>query len=470
MKQSFNRRDFIAAAATAAAAPLCAISSAQAHTSKIPSLECDVLVVGAGPAGVPAAIAAARQGAKVILLEEDIVPGGAPVDMGVSLLCGGPRRGIYREMAERLNVTSDFSGKPVEQFDAGAKGGRNYWYLPSAFAQVLLGMLKREPNIRFLGGARAIAATVEEGSRNRVTGVAFDCGGGQARTVRAKVTIDSTGTGLIAALAGCETMYGREARSKFNEPFGPDTADSVVQRCTWMYVSQRLRPDAALPLNKIRGGGMVEHNLDHWVGVKWQGKSDDYAGRNAGIYLHWGANLLCDDTRDPVAIGQASQKAMEFMAPDLAALREAGFVVHLSPKLGVRECRRVVGDYLLTVNDLKSGKLPADVIAVTDGGLDIHQTPPLTEEQVRMPRAGIPYRSLIPRGAEGLLVACKSFSCTHYALGGCRVQPVMAGIGSAAGVAAALASAKNTGVRNISLAELQKQLRQMGALEQEEHA
>ena len=71
------------------------------------TIQTDVLVVGAGSSGIPAAIAAARQGAKVVLLEEDFVPGGAPVDMYVAMLCGGPRVGIYREMAEHLNAGHD---------------------------------------------------------------------------------------------------------------------------------------------------------------------------------------------------------------------------------------------------------------------------------------------------------------------------------------------------------------------------
>lgn len=427
-------------------------------------LNADVIVVGAGSSGIPAAIAAARQGAKVILLEEDFVPGGAPVDMYVALLCGGPRLGIYREMAEALNAQYDFSGKPIEDFDAGCKNGCNYWYMPSAYVRTLLDMIATEKNIQLLCGARVAGVLVKEGSHRQVQGVWVERQCGQTLSIQAAVTIDATGTGMVAELAGCSTMYGRDGRNTFNEPFGPDTPDTTTQRCTWMYISQRLRPDAVFPREKIKGGGMVEHNLNHWVGGTWQGKKDDYQARNAGVYLHWGASLLCEDTRDPITLAQTQLKALQIMEPDIAALQEAGYQVHLAPKLGVREVRRVAGDYILTVNDLKSGILSEDVIALTDGGIDIHQTPSLTTEQIIIPRAGIPYRSLLPKDTDGLLVAGKSFSCTSYALGACRVQPVVASIGQAAGTAAAMAALNKTNLRSIEIKNLQMNLQKHGTL------
>ncbi len=96
-----NRRDFITKMSAIAALSVLPSSFVAAMGNekvekakpKYPTLKCDVVVVGAGPGGVPAAIAAARQGAKVILLEEDNMPGGAPVDMYVPFICGGPRGG-----------------------------------------------------------------------------------------------------------------------------------------------------------------------------------------------------------------------------------------------------------------------------------------------------------------------------------------------------------------------------------------
>ena len=83
---------------------------------KLPELHCDVIVVGAGPAGIPAAVAAAREGAKVILLEEDMMPGGAPVDMYVTYMCGAPRVGVFIDMVRELNQKHSLSITPSSTF------------------------------------------------------------------------------------------------------------------------------------------------------------------------------------------------------------------------------------------------------------------------------------------------------------------------------------------------------------------
>lgn len=463
-RRSFLKGSLVAAVAGAAGIPAVRTAAAEPETvasaaTLKDSLKADVLVVGAGPSGVPAALAAARAGAKVILVEEDAMPGGAPVNMYVSMLCGGPRLGIFREMAELLNRGYELSGKPIENFNAGQAGGNNYWYLPSSYVQVINGMIAPEPNLQLICGARAVRALVSEGGRNRVRGIEADLLNGQRRVIEAAVTIDATGTGLIAHLAGCETRYGREAQSEYGEPFGVEKSDSRVQNCTLMFISQRLRKGAVLPLKEL-GGGLVENNLNHWLG-KNDIEDGTYKTRDAGIYLHWGGALQCEDTRDPVCLADTCRKALGDIRKKTDVLRKAGYAVWVAPKLGVRECRRLVGEHVITVNDLKSGRQPDDAIALTGGGIDNNGTR-LTEEQVRMPMAGIPYRALLPKNTEGLLVAGKSLSCTHFALGALRTQPVVAAFGQAAGVAASMAALNKTGLRDISVTELQQKLREAG--------
>ena len=111
---------------------------------KLPELHCDVIVVGAGPAGIPAAVAAAREGAKVILLEEDMMPGGAPVDMYVTYMCGAPRVGVFIDMVRELNQKHSLSITPSSTFGQWAWDNKQHWWLPSSFAQVVYGIMKAE--------------------------------------------------------------------------------------------------------------------------------------------------------------------------------------------------------------------------------------------------------------------------------------------------------------------------------------
>ncbi len=410
---------------------------------------CDVLVVGAGASGIPAAIAAARQGARVILLEEDMIPGGAPVDMSVAMLCGGPRTGIFLEMAQRLNASYNLTGKPVADFANGGLDGRDYWYMPTSYVQVLREMMLAENNLKLICGSPVTRVLVSnEGNSRRVNGVAVDAPNQISRIYTAPVTIDATGTGLLAALAGCEVQYGRNARSDFNEAYGPETADSQVQPCTWMFISQRIRPDAVFP-DEMLGKGLVESNYG-WIQKDETGVNK----RNAGTYLHWGATVKCADTRDPIALALAQDEALTKLNPMINLLRDHGYIVHLAPKLGVREVRRVMGEAVVTATDLLASRFPDDTIAHCEFFLDAwgeHDKLPRTEVS-----AGIPYGALVPRGTEGLLIAGKAISGTHLAMSAYRVQPIMASVGAAAGIAAAMTAKLRTDVRNISIPKLQQ--------------
>ncbi|MBQ3082607.1 MAG: FAD-dependent oxidoreductase, partial [Alistipes sp.] len=272
--------------------------------------------------------------------------------------------------------------------------------------------------------------------------------------------IDATGTGEIGWLAGAPEMYGRDGRSTFGETIGAIMPDNKVQRCTWMYISQRLRPDAILPWRKLKSRGMVEDDLNVWV-------REEHVGRKAGIYLHWGATTVCEDTRDPVAIAEAQRNCLETLLPDAQTLHEAGFQMHLAPKLGVREVRRIQGEYVLTVNDMKLGRYPEDTIAYTSYGLDPWGENIPKEERGTKPH-GIPYRCLIPLGVEGLLMAGKSISGTHLAASGYRVQPIVASIGQAAGTAAAMAVKQRCSVRDVDVKKLRESLTRQGVFRQKQ--
>jgi NADPH-dependent 2,4-dienoyl-CoA reductase/sulfur reductase-like enzyme len=171
-------------------------------------LSADVVVVGAGASGLPAAIGAARAGAKVVLLEEDPVIGGAPSDYYVCLFYGRPMTGVNAELEHLLK--SKYAPTPRANF-----------FLPSAYQRAWRKILSVEPNVHVLTGARAVGVRHKKGTKTpRVTGVTAEVVPGMTFDVRGEVTIDCTGSGIVSELAGCTIMYGREAKCECQVAMG----------------------------------------------------------------------------------------------------------------------------------------------------------------------------------------------------------------------------------------------------------
>ncbi|MHC5034798.1 MAG: FAD-dependent oxidoreductase [Planctomycetota bacterium] len=424
-------------------------------------LSADVVVVGAGASGLPAAIGAARAGAKVVLLEEDPVIGGAPSDYYVCLFYGRPMAGVNAELEHLLK--SKYAPTPRANF-----------FLPSAYQRAWREILSAEPNVHVLTGARAVGVRRKKGTETpRVTGVTVEVLPGVTFDVRGEVTIDCTGSGIVSELAGCTIMYGREAKSDFNEGRAPEKADDLVQACTWMYFIQGI-PGAKPPDRADWRPRGVHVN----VGIPFPDAEREPPPEpvlpgetDPELYLQWGGGpngFHGYDTRDPVSLAQAHAEAYQFLEPEFERLHENGYTVHLAPRIGVRECRRVAGEHIMTEPEITSEKFPEDTIAVAEYGIDIwpkskerkERSRPRDREEKEWPwRYGIPYRSLVPRGVDGLLVAGKCMSGTHIAQSSFRVMPIAGSTGQAAGVAAALAASHRQEPRDVDPDEIRKLLR-----------
>jgi len=448
---SWSRREFFTAAGflgLPAYISLPGLSTAEMAENTV-HMETDVLVVGGGSAGLPAALAAFRQGVRVVVAEEDPQIGGAPVDMFVAMPCGFPRFGIYRELLDILETTYNIDGTPVRKEDET----KDHWYFPQLYLTAWRKLLGSHKKLRIVTGARCIGVLTEDaGTRNRVTGAVFDAGRGQRLSIRASVVIDASGSGEVSELAGAACRYGRESREEFEEPFAEESPDTTVMPYTWMMISQRFRPGPAPDFELFKSRAFIDS------GVGWYGlNQDDVRGRNTGAYLHWGPTVRCADTRNSIELGKAASQALEKLGAEIETWHRNGFNLWLAPRLGVRECRRVEGEYIINMNDLKAGRIPDDTIALGAYYLDAwgHK---LTEDQRRVDPYGIPYRAVIPRGMGGLLTAGKCISGTHLAMSSYRVQCHVAQIGQAAGIAAAMAVKHQTRVRDIDIAALQQAL------------
>ena len=472
-----NRRDFLRRSAATAAAALSAATvegqtagAAPANGKQVEFRrqipvrhEVDVFVAGGGPAGVAAALAARRQGAKVFLAEGHSCFGGMgtagllPAFMqfgdGKNFLAGGVGRQIYDLMWERGGV------------GPGDKRERSCYGSLAIQAEVL----KRIYDDLIVGSGAGFAFHTQligvETAAGRVTGVV--CSGKSGLfAVKAKTYVDCTGDGDLAAWAGAPFEKGNEQGEMM-----PGTLCSLWADIDWPTVrADKRQPQAVVP-DAIRDK-VIKVDDPHLPGM-WQ------LGLSTGVG-NIGHTFGVDGT-DERSLTQAllyGRKVLlqyeEFYKKYLKGY-ERMQLLGTGSLLGVRETRRITGDYQLCLKDFESRAVFADEIGRYSYPVDLHATRPSSENfkkfwaeyhALRYKRGesyGIPYRSLVPRGLNNVLVAGRCISSDRFLQGSVRVMPGCFITGQAAGAAAALAAAKNADVRAVEIKQLHARLKALGA-------
>ncbi len=388
------------------------------------TIRCDVLVCGGGTAGLPAALAAARKGRQVCVVEDNPRIGGAMVDQFVQLRCGEPVQGIFRELLEGAAA-----------FNPEQKNHNGY---PYASCLMVWNALFEGLPVRFFCGEPVREVELEDGAVRAVRT--------EYHTFCAAVVIDTTGDGVVAAMAGCPFRYGREAKSAFGERFAPETADRAVQRCTMLYQVTR-RSDCP------------HREPGNWVSI-----DDD-------TFLIWGPSLECKDTTDPVCVREVQWKALEMVRAESATWLEKGFYISgIAPKIGVRESRRLVGAFTLCYNDILEKRTYPDAVAVVNYPIDfwdpvgrsVDGYSGVEEENAKTPFYEIPYRCLYNPDISNLLFAGRCISATHIAAASLRVMAIASVTGQAAGLAAAQAAEGGLSVGAVDTDRLRRELRKGG--------
>lgn len=378
----------------------------------------DVLVVGGGPAGVGAALAAAREGARTLLVERGGMLGGMWTAGLVNPLFEATRNGwLVAELVARLQTA----------------GAWRRWKFAYTFdvetMKRELEALLLESGVELLYHTLAVDSVVEAG---RVCGVVIESKAGR-EALLAGVTVDCTGDGDVAARAGVPFEFGR-------------LADGLVQPLTLMFMvegagdyEQESAPalyDALVATGAQAGLPFGRENYVPWV------ISLPQSGEAAVQYTHvYRLNPL-----DPADLTAGTVAARRQAAEAVAALRgvpglEQVRLSQTAASLGIRETRRIVGQYRLELDDLAAGRRFPDAVARCDFGVDIHEPAPgagvSSGHGARMQPYEIPYRCLVPEGVEGLLVAGRCISGSHEAHASYRVTGTCLATGQAAGLAAA---------------------------------
>ncbi|MEM6312856.1 MAG: FAD-dependent oxidoreductase [Planctomycetota bacterium] len=435
----------------------------------------DLVVLGGGPAGMAAAISAGRLGAKVLLVEATGCMGGMgtsglvtafdPMANGEEMLVGG----LMREIVWTLYRRGELG--PHEHPDRFAKAYMRWTPFRVEGYKRLLDELAIDAGVEIRFFTKLIDAEHED---NRVTGVVLHNIEGY-RYVEAKTFVDATGDAVLADLVGVDC---REA--------GRDTPNIMPASLPSLFTGMdhvtrpRNREDEQAGLKQALADGHFTQPDRHLPGLSEVGRFFGYL--NGGHLFNLNA-LRCDSMSQGVMLGRKIAKEyLEFYRKYIPGFEDVEHVTTAS-LIGVRESRRIVGEYELNVDDYMGRRHFPDQIGLFNKFIDVHPYDTSDEQWARflaekndrgnMPGPGesfgIPYGVLVPKGWHNLWVAGRCASADVQVQGVIRVQPAAAMMGQAAGTAAVQSARTERVASEIDTAELIQTLRAADAnLSQEE--
>jgi len=494
-------------------------AAAKHATAESVPLECDLAVVGGGSGGFGAALAAARLGLNVVLVERADRLGGNSVRSGVT--CWEPGAGgtgipfdLYRRLTQIPQAVGIYSfGRHLVWFNPdkepyrfpggetvidparryadslrrhGLKGlgadeaaCREQWhgvvFEPDAMSATMKAMLEETGRCRILLNTefrtlRATAGRVQflqlanlsRPEQVRAVPAAAEpvqlLQMANVQRLAARAYVDATGDGWLCQDADCEAMKGQESRDRFDEPSAPPQTTNKVNGVTLIY---RLAPKPTAGTDPLPPDVPVKC---WWRGSFPVAQMNHYPNGDLNINM-----LPTMDGQEFLQRGYQESYA-ECRRRVLAHWHDLQTrydefrryqITWLAPALGVRETRRFVGEYVLTERDVRGGlsqqKHP-DIIAIADHSLDTHGSHAHGIGELREPY-GVPYRCLIPKGYRNLLIACRAASFSSLAASSCRLSRTMIQLGQAAGTAAALAQDLNVDLPDVPPEKLHAALR-----------
>ena len=413
------------------------------------AIDVDVLVAGGGPAGIGAALGAARHGASVLLVERMAFLGGVgAIGLGMTLNQMRPRGEPRSHVHEALIAQVAHFGPAAFRFEDHALIA-NTEYLKLAAMRSL-----EEAGVDYLLYAFVTEALVTDGA---IAGAIVSTKGGPIR-VNAKRVVDATGDCDVAYFAGCATAKGRES-------------DGFLSPMTSLFVYADVDVEPALAYGRTTTG----EGGAHWVDLMREARAAGYVVPerivmtssvypNALVVNHSGTRGFGafdgtdsrDLTRAERLMRQQAVDLLRFLKDRAVPGFERAYLEQVSAWTGVRETRRIVGEYVLTEADAKTAARFPDAIARRFGFLDVGFV-----RYEEMTPHDVPYRALLPkRGAsvENLLASGRNISTTHVAMSAGKSMGNCIATGHAAGVASALSLRRGVTPRELDVALLRRTL------------
>ncbi len=414
----------------------------------------DVTVVGGGLAGVAAAIAAARSGATVALVNNRPVLGGNSSSEIRVWVVGATAHGAQKYARETGIMGELF----LENQWRNPEGNPVLW------DHVVLDLVRAEPNIALYlnTDVREVDAVGEERQRTIRSVRGWQMGSERLITFESPVFIDCTGDGLVGALAGARFAKGREPRESFGESLAPVVADDNMLGSTILLYTKDagepvvfVAPESArdivptgIPVRRQIDTAM--NGCDYWW-IEWGGELDAVDDNESIRDELWGVVF---------GIWDHIKNSGEFDA-DTLTLEWVGTIP------GKREYRRFLGDHVLTEGDILDQTRFPDVVGFGGWSIDLHPAGGMYAEDgpsAHLFGPGlyeIPFRSLYSVNVDNMLMAGRDISASHVAFGSTRVMATCAVLGEAAGAGAALAARLGVSPREVAnrhIDELQQHL------------
>jgi ribulose 1,5-bisphosphate synthetase/thiazole synthase len=444
--------------------------------------EADVIVAGGGPGGLPAAIAAARHGAKVVLIERYGFLGGLATAGLVAPILGHTAsrshtpivEGLLKEMTERMHAL----GGALTWEEACREWGIRFD--AETFKRVADEMVQ-EAGVNLMLHALVTDAVVEDG---QITATIIESKSGR-QAVAGKVIVDATGDADVASRAGAQIRQGRDFDGRVESMGSFMHIGGVPELSEEQLATARDKVQQAMDGGRFRfyNPGFTGTNTmhrDHFSPnmTRWPGDPTDAR----------------DLTQAEVGVRREAWKLLAFLREEVPGFENC--YLRLTSQVGPRESRQVMGDYVLTGEDVHQGHKFEDAIARGSWWIDIHcplgHTYPVHLCIVECPRQercpfwaaehgktmrkradlyppdddwyDISYRCLTARGIDNLLVSGRCISATHQGMAGARVMGTCVAIGQAAGTAAAMAVRLGVKPRDVDVDRLRRALRDDGAL------
>jgi hypothetical protein len=383
----------------------------------------DLVVAGGGISGICAAVAAARQGLKVAIVNDRPVLGGNNSAEIRVHLGGRIELDPYPNLG---NLIKEFGHKKCKNADRGKK-----------FEDGKKEAILREAGVDIYMPYHAFAVTMDEAEirsmqcRHIATGEVISLG--------APLFADCTGDGALGFLAGADYREGREARDEFGESMAPETADNEHLGASLLWNTRKTDGPSAFPEFSY-GLDFTDESVIRATASKWDWETgldrdmitDVERIRDFGllaVYSNW--SFLKNHAADEE----------EFRS------RALDWVAYIT---GKRESRRLVGDYILTENDLVDGIAHPDGTCSTSWSIDLHYVDSLNAAQFGgrafktvakhkyFEPYPIPYRCLYSRNVDNLFMAGRDISCSHVAMGSVRVMRTCGMMGEVVGLAASV--------------------------------